>query len=189
MQAQSLILFRPTVELVASYLQFIDEMQTHGERIWETMVPAVGEGATEFVARLVRAETSALPPLVAATTYWAAITDTVVGRGVIRHELSAELAEYGGHISYEVGPSHRGKGIATEMLRQILSTHKAKEIGTLLLTCSPTNVASNKAIQANGGHLVKTGFVERIKRDTNYYRVDLTKGYVHGLRETEGGHE
>jgi predicted acetyltransferase len=175
MQAQSLILSRPTAELVAAYLQFIDEMQIHGERIWETMVPSVGEDAIEFVARLLRAETSA-PPLVATTTYWAAISDTVVGRGVLRHALTAELAEYGGHISYEVRPAHRGRGIATEMLRQILTTDKAKEIGTLLLTCSPTNVASNKAIQANGGRLVRTVFVERIQRETNYYRVDLSKG-------------
>ena len=49
------------------------------------------------------------------------------------------------------------------MLRQILLTEKAKEIGTLLLTCAPTNIASNKTIQANGGRLVKTSFVERIR--------------------------
>jgi len=40
MQTPSLVMSRPTVELVASYLQFIDEMRTHGDRIWEGMVPA-----------------------------------------------------------------------------------------------------------------------------------------------------
>jgi len=175
--AQSLIMSRPTVELVASYLEFIDEMRIYGDRIWEGMVPTAGEGPTEFVARLVRAETATIPAAATRTTYWATISGTVVGRAVLRHELTEDLAEFGGHVSYEVRPSHRRKGIATEMLRQVLLTEKAKEIGTLLLTCAPTNIASNKTIQANGGRLVKTSFVERIHRDTNYYRVDLSAGH------------
>jgi len=177
MQMQSLIISQPTVELVASYLESIDEMRIHGDRIWESWVPMAGEGTPEFVARLVRAETSAIPPSVTTTTYWATISGTVVGRGALRHELTQDLAEFGGHVSYEVRPSHRRQGIATEMLRQILLTPKAKEIGTLLLTCAPANIASNKTIQANGGRLVKTSFVERIDRDTNYYRVDLSIGH------------
>ncbi len=176
MQAQSLIISRPTIELVVSYLQFIDEMRIHGDRIWEGMVPMAGEGAPEFVARLVRAETSAMPPWVTTTTYWATISGTVVGRGALRHELTRDLAEFGGHIGYEVRPSYRRKGVATEMLRQILLTEKAREIGRLLLTCAPANIASNRTIQANGGRLVKTSFVERIGRDTNYYWIDLSAG-------------
>jgi predicted acetyltransferase len=178
MQAQSLIISIPTVELVASYLEFIDELRSHGDRIWESMVPAAGEGATEFVAKLVRAETSVVPPLATATTtYWATISGTVVGRGALRHELTSDLAEFGGHISYEVRPSYRRKGIATEMLRQILLTERAKAIGTLLLTCAPTNIASNKTIQANGGRLLKTSFVERVARETSYYEVDLSNDH------------
>jgi predicted acetyltransferase len=174
--APSLVLSRPTIELVGSYLQFIDEMRVHGDSIWEGMAPMAGEGEPEFVARLVRAETSATPPRVTTTTYWATISGTVVGRGALRHELTQDLAEFGGHIGYEVRPSWRRKGVATEMLRQILLTEKAREIGRLLLTCAPTNTASNKTIQANGGRLVKTSFVERIGRDTNYYWIDLPSG-------------
>jgi predicted acetyltransferase len=174
MHEQPLILTKPSVDWVASYLAFIDEMRIQGDHIWEGMVPTAGEDAPGFVARLTRAETSVVPPLTTmTTTYWATISGTVVGRGALRHELTPDLAEFGGHISYEVRPSYRRKGVATEMLRQILSTEKAKEIGTLLLTCSPVNLASNETILANGGHLVKTGFVERIARDTNYYRIDL----------------
>ena len=159
---------------MTSYLECIEEMRAHGEHIWEPMVPTANEDAPAFVARLVRAETSVVPPLVTkTTTYWATISGTVVGRGALRHELTQELAEFGGHISYEVRPSYRRKGVATEMLRQILLTAKAREIGTLLLTCAPTNVASDKTIRANGGHLEKTSFVERFQRDTSYYRIEL----------------
>jgi predicted acetyltransferase len=173
MQTQSLMISGPRVELVASYLEFIDEMRLHGDRIWEGMIPEAGEGPSEFVARLVSAETSALPPLVTKTTYWSTISGTVVGRGVLRHELSQDLAEFGGHIGYEVRPSYRCQGVATEMLRQILLTEEARKIGKLLLTCDPANIASNKTIRANGGQLVKTSFVERVNRDTNYYVIEV----------------
>ena len=176
MQTLSVVMSRPAVELAASYMQFIDELRTHGDRIWEGLVPRAGEGAPDFVARLVRAETSANPPWVATTTYWATISGAVVGRGALRHELTQDLAEFGGHIGYEVRPSFRRQGVATEMLRQILLTDEARRIGRLLLTCAPTNTASNKTIQANGGKLARTGFVERIGRNTNYYWIDLSAG-------------
>jgi len=170
---QSLILAKPAVELMASYLGFIDEQRSQGEPVWETMVPAAGEDAGAFTNRLARAETTVLPPLVTpTTTYWATLSGTVVGRAALRHALTPDLAELGGHISYEVRPSRRRQGIATELLRQLLLTPKAKEIGTLLLTCAPTNIGSNKTIQANGGQLLKTSFVERIQRDTSYYRIE-----------------
>jgi predicted acetyltransferase len=174
MPTPSLVIARPTVEMAASYFQFVDELRAHGDRVWESMFPAAGEDAREFVARLLRAETFAEPPLGMRTTYWAMSSGTVVGRGVLRHELTEELAEFGGQISYEVRPSYRGQGVATELLRQILQTEEARRLGRLLVTCAPTNVASNKTIQANGGRLEKTCFVERVKRDTNYYWIDVS---------------
>jgi predicted acetyltransferase len=59
------------------------------------------------------------------------------------------------------------------MLRQVLRTPKAREIGRLLLTCAPDNVASNRTIRANGGVLERTIFVERIARETNLYWIAL----------------
>lgn len=104
-----------------------------------------------------------------------AIGSKVVGRIALRHRLNANLTEFGGHIGYEVRPTVRRQGIATEMLRLILATQKANEIGRLLLTCSPTNAASNKTIVANGGVLERTIWVKRVKRDTNLYWIDLKR--------------
>jgi len=94
-------------------------------------------------------------------------------RIALRHWLNENLKEFGGHIGYEVRPSFRKLGIAKEMLRQILQTPKAKEIGRLLLTCSPDNIASNKTILANKGVFEKSAFVEKWQRLTNYYWIDL----------------
>ncbi len=59
------------------------------------------------------------------------------------------------------------------MLRQILLTAKAQEIGKLLLTCAPDNSASNRTIVANGGVLERTAFVERVGRSTNLYWITV----------------
>jgi predicted acetyltransferase len=170
--AGSLQLTRPAVALVPSYLHFLGELATQGERVWPAQ-PEATETPEAFVARLLRAEVLPDPPLVPQTTFWATIDEAVVGHIGLRHRLNAELAEVGGHIGYTVRPSYRGRGLAKEMLRQVLRTPKALEIGRLLLTCAPDNVASNRTILANGGTLERTIFVERIGRATNLYWITL----------------
>ena len=93
-----LIMSKPSVELVASYLECIAEMRIQGDRIWDAWVPKAGEGAPDFVARIVRAETSATPPWVTTTTYWATLAGAVVGRGALRHELTEDLAGHHHHL-------------------------------------------------------------------------------------------
>lgn len=170
-----LTLTLPCENYAQSYLNCVAEMRALGEKVWEATALRDGENIRQFVARLLRAETDPEPGLVPETTYWAVLNDEVVGRIAVRHVLNKDLEEFGGHIGYEVRPSARKKGVATEMLRLVLQTPKAKEIGRLLLTCAPNNVASNRTIQKNGGVLTGTKFVERVQRQTNYYWIELKR--------------
>ncbi len=171
--AETVQLTRPSVERVPSYLELLDEIAAQGERVWPAR-PEPTETFESFVARLQREELAPDPPRVPQTTYWATLGDEVVGHIGLRHSLNAELAELGGHIGYTVRPSRRGHGFAGEMLRQVLRTPKAQEIGRLLVTCAPDNAASNRTIRANGGVLERTIFVERIGRESNLYWITLT---------------
>lgn len=164
---------RPSAQLVSSYISFMEEMRLRGEKVWELSLPLPSETPEQFVARVLRYETHPDPGLVNETTYWGVFGNEVVGRIALRHVLNDQLKEFGGHIGYEVRPSFRRKGIAKQMLREILKTPKAQEIGRILLTCAPDNTASNKTILANGGVFEKTAYVERFQRDTNYYWIDL----------------
>ncbi len=164
--------WRPHEDLVSSYFEFIDEMKEARERIWDGMIPRPGESASDFVQRKLTADVSPEPGLVPETIYWACLEDLiVVGRIALRHVLNDELREFGGHIGYEVRPRYRRQGFATEMLRQLFQTPKAQEIGKLLVTCAPDNLASNKTILSNGGVLYKTAFAGKLQRDTNYYWI------------------
>jgi predicted acetyltransferase len=177
--SEDLQLRRPAVDLVPSYVDFLDEMAAAGERVWPSRPhpPETWEG---FVARVLRAEVAPEPGHVPQTTYWATLGDAVVGHIGLRHRLNAELSEFGGHIGYAVRPAYRARGLAKEMLRRVLRTATAREIGRLLLTCAPDNEASIRTIVANGGVLERTIFVERIGRETSLYWITLEPDVGHG---------
>ena len=63
------------------------------------------------------------------------------------------LSVWGGHCGYTVRPTERGKGYAKIMMK--LGLEKAKDLGIdrILVTCDTANIASEKAILANGGVL------------------------------------
>lgn len=167
-------ILKPTVALAPSYLEFIEELRANGDRVWDGMVPKEDEGQQEFVNRLHSQEANPGPALVPQSTYWGVLNgETVVGRIVLRHQLTDSLREFGGHVGYEVRPSFRRRGVAKEMLKKLLETPKAKEMARILLTCAPNNEASNRTILANGGVLERTAYVAAWKRDTNYYWIDL----------------
>jgi predicted acetyltransferase len=165
-------LVRPTVELVPSYVDFIEEMRALGETIWPSRVPADGDGPDAFVAKLLLKETTVEPPAVCESVHWGVVDDRVVGVIALRHTLNEKLARFGGHVGYEVRPSCRRRGIATEMIRLLLLTERAHEIGRILVTCAPTNVGSRRAIEGAGGVLEAIVFAEEMNRETCHYWID-----------------
>lgn len=70
----------------------------------------------------------------------------------LRHHIHHPiLSVWSGHIGYSVRPSGRGKGYGKEMLRLILQKCRDRNMDKVLITCSQTNSASEKAILSNGG--------------------------------------
>jgi predicted acetyltransferase len=165
----------PRLTLVSSFIDFFEEMRRNGETIWEEATIKAGETHQDFIDRLRRGETHPAPGLVPSSTCWACEGDVVVGRIALRHSLNEFLKEFGGHIGYEVRPSARRRGIAKEMLRQLLLRPETRQISRLLLTCSPTNSASIKTIEANGGVFEKTAYLPRVQRDTSYYWIESSR--------------
>jgi predicted acetyltransferase len=60
-----------------------------------------------------------------------------------------------GHIGYGVVPWKRGRGYASEALRQLLPHARTIGLPYVELTTRPDNVASQRVILANGGALVE----------------------------------
>lgn len=95
---------------------------------------------------------------VPASTYWL-IEDNrrIIGTVNIRHRLNEALAFRGGHISYYVRPSERGKGYGTQLLS--LALERCREMGMekVLITCKKDNIPSAKIIKKHGGVLTSEG--------------------------------
>jgi predicted acetyltransferase len=90
---------------------------------------------------------------VPATELWWVEDDEFLGRVGIRHRLTPALLEVGGHIGYDVRPSARRRGHATEMLRQALLIARGLGIERALVTCDVDNIGSKTVIERNGGVL------------------------------------
>jgi predicted acetyltransferase len=88
---------------------------------------------------------------VPSTVFWYISGEYYLGTLVIRHQLTPELAEAGGHVGYHVVAPWRRQGHATRMLTAGLLECRRLGIGQALLTCDPGNEPSRKVILANGG--------------------------------------
>jgi len=115
----------------------------------------LSESAFEAFVHSVRAqrlEETARPAWrVPDTELWWVDGQEFLGRIAIRHRLTPELLEIGGHIGYDVRPSARRRGHATEMLRQALAIAHGLGIERALVTCDVDNVGSKTVIERNGG--------------------------------------
>ena len=81
------------------------------------------------------------------------VGDTLVGRLSVRHRLNAHLAHVGGHIGYAVRPGCRRRGYASGLLRYGLVVAREVGLDRVLVTCTDTNLASVRTIEAAGGAL------------------------------------
>jgi predicted acetyltransferase len=88
---------------------------------------------------------------VPSTVFWYISGEYYLGTLVVRHRLTPELAEAGGHVGYHVVAPWRRQGHATRMLAAGLVECRRLGISQVLLTCDPGNEPSRKVILSNGG--------------------------------------
>lgn len=91
----------------------------------------------------------------------------LVGILCIRYELTHELEAMYGNIGYNVRPSKRRNGYATQMLHHALKICKEKGLEKITLGCHSDNLASVSVIKKCGGILID--IVEESSGVTNHY--------------------
>jgi predicted acetyltransferase len=87
------------------------------------------------------------------TELWFVEGEEYIGTVVVRHQLTKELEESGGHVGYHVVPRLRRRGHGTRMLAAAIELCRQRGITTVRITCDEDNTASRRMIEANGGVL------------------------------------
>lgn len=127
----------------------------------------------ELLRRYETQETRDQPGRVRQTTYWLVRSEKVIGESRLRHSLTPELEQHGGHIGYMIRPSERRKAYGTAILK--LTLEKARGIGLerALITCSPNNIGSVRVAERSGGVRDTDGIEPDSGQPTRRYWIDL----------------
>jgi predicted acetyltransferase len=163
----------PHVEYRESYLAALREFHAEGrnlEQDYATLVDHFPAYVRELATRAYDRQVSGRVP---ETFYWLIDDGIYCGRLTVRHYLTAQLLQFGGHIGYEIRPSQRRQGYGRLILKLGLVEARAHGITRALITCDDTNIASARIIEANGGQLENIILLPHRKVPTRRYWIEL----------------
>ena len=110
------------------------------------------------------------------TRFWYLLNNSrIIGSIDMRHYLTPNLRDLGGHIGYVIRPEERNKGYATSMLASAIPEALRLGIDKLLITAASDNTASRRVIEKNGGILDGERFSRLAGRMTAYYWIEINK--------------
>lgn len=168
-------LVSPDVRYRDTFLRALREFRDEGLPWWSGGdLEGVEDDFAAFVAKRLAAANGRTDTSPAKTHRWAMADDELVGRISIHHELTDSLRIEGGHIGYDTVPSFRGRGFATEMLRQALPVARTLGLTEVLLTCDDTNAGSIRVIERNGGVLREAKVLAPGRPAKRYYWIALS---------------
>jgi predicted acetyltransferase len=140
----------PTTAVRDSFVEAARDLRDEG---WlpEFPVDEVAANFNSYVQRILDEKQYWGVPI---STLWYLDRPSYLGTVIIRHRLTPELAQRGGHIGYHVAPRHRRQGHATAMLAAaVVYCRNTLGITRILVTCDQSNAASRRVIESNGGVL------------------------------------
>ena len=142
----------PSPRYRESFLAAVAEFQAEGLPWWSgAAIELAAEDFEAFVQSKLDEATRETDERPFKTHLWTIEDNAFVGRIAIFHHLTPALEVSGGHIGYDVRPSFRCRGLATEMLRRALPVAWELGLSRVLLTCDASNLASQRVIERNAG--------------------------------------
>jgi len=157
-------------------LEFLDDFNKGENGVSGSNVEAPNFSIESYINKLMDMENpeKLKPGYVAESNYWL-LDDQgdVIGISKIRHDLTKELLDRGGHISYYLKKSERGKGIGTKLLEKTIYEAKKNGLEKVLITTDADNFSSIKIILNNNGELEDIHRDAKSEKEYHRYWIKL----------------
>ena len=162
----------PSERYKDSYLEALQEFQAEGRHL-DLSLEDVAAHFGDFVQRLrEQADRAKLKPgRVPNWVFWLIDGNDYIGRLILRSEMNEYLRQMGGHIGYEIRPSHRRQGYGKLILKYGLERVKTFGLERVLLTCDEDILASRRIIESHGGMLENIIEVEQWPAKVCHYWI------------------
>lgn len=151
----------PRTDLAAAFLTMLDDFDAHDPHNAAFYAPA-RQNFEAYVRSLQDEEAGRdLPPgYVPCTHRWLVAEDgAIVGVTRLRHRIDTDfLAHNGGHIGYDVAPSHRGRGYGHLAMSVALAEARGIGLDRVLLYAAEDNAPSRATIERAGGVLEQVAY-------------------------------
>jgi len=152
---QTLTLVSPSIKWEQQYQAMVREFLETEEPYFNNF-PLALENFSAFITELKdEAAGLNLPPGISPqNTYWTVRNENVlVGEIRLRPTISPPFELQAGHIGYNIRPSERLKGYATQQLTLVLNEARKYKLKRVMLPVSKGNIGSERVIQKNGGYM------------------------------------
>lgn len=100
---------------------------------------------------------------------------SIVGRGTLRLQASKSAmlpAGWENHISFEIDPDYRGRGLGHALLAALLREAWSAGLREVRLSCAAGNMPAIRVIARAGGELIDRAPVTAGRGAVNLYRVE-----------------
>jgi predicted acetyltransferase len=147
-------LIEPSPEYYESFKKMSEDYKQEGSIRYQFQHPLTHEFFINYIHSVEAGKyiDATIGDLVPQWMYWMIDeSNEILGVSRFRPVLNQRLMNEGGNIGYDVPPSKRNKGYATQMLALTLEKARSAGCERVLVTCDKSNIASKKVIEKNGG--------------------------------------
>lgn len=172
----NLFLTRPSKDFMEEIWEYRQEYFDFGEtQINGSCGIAKYDDFDEWLELVLSIEKDKLRNNVHASTFFSVrkTDNRVIGSIQLRHFLTPELEEHGGHIGYGIRPSERRKGYGKQQLLLVLDVAREMAIPNVMIVCYKDNIYSSKTALSCGGILICENSYEG--KEQQIYSIDLSQ--------------
>lgn len=158
-----LLLKKPSKELAESIWAYRQEYFNYREtNINGSCGLARASNFDEWLELVLSIEKDKLRNNVHASTFFSIrkSDNKIIGSIQLRHFLTPELEQHGGHIGYGIRPSERRKGYGKQQLLLVLEEARNLKIPKVMILCDKDNISSIKTAISCGGILTRENIYE-----------------------------